>query len=77
MRMARHLILGREQNTKLGWSDPTFGGFQPPKDFVGSLQPSVWKKSPLTACFARAARRESRNAMDGMKCRSSINNPQS
>jgi hypothetical protein len=38
----------------MGWSDPTFGGFQPPKDFVGSLQPSVWKKSPPTACFARA-----------------------
>ena len=47
---------GRGQNTGLGWSDPTFGGFQPPKDFVGSLQPSVSKKSPLTACFTRAKR---------------------
>ena len=32
---------GRGQNTGLGWSDPTFGGLQPPKDLVGSLQPSV------------------------------------
>jgi hypothetical protein len=32
---------GRGQNTELGWSDPTFGSFQPPKDLVGSLQPSV------------------------------------
>ena len=29
------------QDTELGWSDPTFGSFQPPKDLVGSLQPSV------------------------------------
>jgi hypothetical protein len=53
MRMARHSIWARAK-IGLGWSDPTFGGFQPPKDFVGSLQPSVWKKSPPTACFARA-----------------------
>jgi excisionase family DNA binding protein len=32
---------GRGQHPGLGWSDPTFGGFQPPKDFVGSLQPST------------------------------------
>jgi len=68
---------GRGQNTGVGWSDPTFGGFQPPKDFVGSLQPSVWKKSPLAACFARAKRRETSDAMGGIKCRSSISNPQS
>jgi hypothetical protein len=35
---------GRGQNTGVGWSDPTFGGFQPPKDFVGSLQPSVARR---------------------------------
>lgn len=76
MRMARHSIWARAK-IGLGWSDPTFGGFQPPKDFVGSLQPSVWKKSPLTACFARAKRREGSNRMGGIKCRSSISNPQS
>jgi hypothetical protein len=43
----------RGQNTGLGWSDPTFGGFQPPKDFVGSLQPSVWKKSSLNSVFCQ------------------------
>lgn len=32
---------GRGHNTGLGWSDPTFGGLEPPKDLVGSLQPSV------------------------------------
>ena len=32
---------GRGQNTEPGCSDPTFGSFQPPKDLVGSLQPSV------------------------------------
>ena len=32
---------GRGQSAGLGWSDPTFDGFQPPKDFVGSLQPST------------------------------------
>jgi len=37
----RDVLLGRGQNTGLGWSDPTFGGLEPPKDTVGSLQPSV------------------------------------
>ncbi len=59
---------GRGQNTGVGWSDPTFGGFQPPKDFVGSLQPSVCKKSPRRACFARAKRSEGSNLMGGIKC---------
>ena len=36
----RDIQFGRGQNTGVGWSDPTFGGFQPPKDFVGSLQPT-------------------------------------
>jgi len=62
MRMARHSIWARAK-IGMGWSDPTFGGFQPPKDFVGSLQPNVWKKSPPTACFACAKRREGSNRM--------------
>jgi hypothetical protein len=73
--MARHSIWARAK-IGLGWSDPTFGGVQPPKDFVGSLQPSVWKKSPPTACLARAKRREGSNRMGGIKCRSSISNLQ-
>ena len=76
MRMARHSIWARAKH-QIGLERPTFGGFQPPKDFVGSLQPSVWKKSPPTGYFARAKRSESSNAMGGMKCRSSISNPQS
>jgi hypothetical protein len=43
MRMARHSIWARAK-IGMGWSDPTFGGFQPPKDFVGSLQPSVGRR---------------------------------
>jgi hypothetical protein len=65
MRMARHSIWARAK-IGLGWSDPTFGGFQPPKDFVGSLQPSVGKKSSPTSCFARARRREGSNRMGGI-----------
>src|ERR1700730_6111360 len=42
----RGIRIGSGQNTELGWSDPTFGSFQPPKDLMGSLQPSVSRKCP-------------------------------
>jgi hypothetical protein len=47
----RDIQFGRGQNTGVGWSDPTFGGFQPPKDFVGSLQ----KKVRIAHCTLRSA----------------------
>jgi hypothetical protein len=38
--VSRDVDSGHRQKTGMGWSDPTFGGFQPPKGFVGSLQPT-------------------------------------
>jgi len=42
---------GRGQNTVLGGSDPTFGGFQPPKPKWGRSRPSRRKRDRvLAAC---------------------------
>jgi hypothetical protein len=42
MRVAQQSVLGAGKTPNwAGASDPTFGSFQPPKDLMGSLQPSV------------------------------------
>src|SRR6266550_1181266 len=73
----RDIRFGRGQKSDWAGATPPLGAFQPPKDFVGSLQPSVRKESALTACFARARRRETSNEPGGIKCQSTISNPQS
>jgi hypothetical protein len=42
--VSRDVDSGRGQKTGVGWSDPTFGGFQPPKDSWGRSSPHVSEK---------------------------------
>src|SRR5439155_10224702 len=45
---------GRGQNTRIGGSDPTFDGFQPPKVLWGRSRPSRRKRDRvLPACRSR------------------------
>jgi hypothetical protein len=50
--MARHSDWTRA-NTRMGWSDPTFGSLWLPKRIVGSLQPRKQGTALFAKCFAR------------------------
>ncbi len=43
----------------MGWSDHNFGGFQPPKDFVGSLQPNKSNQGFVRGEFCSGEPRDS------------------
>ena len=51
----KQVTSARGQNTRMGGSDPTLCGFQPPKTFVGSLPPAPSCSGP---CFVRVQRSE-------------------
>ena len=51
----KQVTSARGQNTRMGGSDPTLCGFQPPKTFVGSLPPAPSRSGP---CFVRVQRSE-------------------
>jgi hypothetical protein len=55
--MARHSV-GRGQNTRMGWSDPTLAHGSVAKEIRGSLQPRKQGSALFAKCFALVQVRE-------------------